>query len=174
MALSPRGEAYFPNLFEPSRQTGKYDIMLRINPEELEGDDKDAWERMIGQAKAIAKDEFDKPLSKIKNPFQKGDPDDKYLDDPECYYVRFGTTSRPSVVGPNPKENLEPEEVYGGMLARVSYTMKSYDRNGNRGITVYLNNVQKTGQGERKGGQRVAAEDEFGTIEEDVATDLFS
>jgi len=171
--LSPRGEAMFPNLFKPSQRSGKYDVMLCFNPSKFSDADKEAFDAMKTAATAIAEAEFDKPLSKVPNPFKKGDASDDYLNDPDCIYVRFGTTSRPSVVGPNPKNNLEPGDVYGGMICRVSFNPKSYDVSGNRGITFYLNNVQKTGEGERKGGERLEAVDEFDTVEEDVAADLF-
>ncbi len=173
MAVSPKGEAFFPNLFNPSPRTNKYDIMLRFTPDEMDKEDKAAFDALVDQAKQIAKDDFDKTLADVKNPITRGSEDDKYLNDPNSIYVRFGTTGRVAVVGPNPTVHLEPEEVYGGMIARVSYNMKSYDKNGNRGITVYLNSVQKVSDGERKGQTRLAPEQEFGDVSDEQAADLF-
>jgi hypothetical protein len=165
----------FPNLFKVSTKSGKYDVMVRFEPAKMEGKDKEAWDAMIAKAKEIAAEHFPgKKLSEIPTPFKQGDPEDKYINDPDSVYIRFGTTSRPSVVGPNPKVNLEPGDVYGGMICRVSFNPKFFDVDCNRGITFYLNNCQKVADGERKGEARVAAEDEFDSVEEDVAADLFS
>jgi len=174
--LSPIGEAMFPYLFKVSDKSGKYDVVIRFEkPSSYTGKNKQAWGEMVAAAKKIAEDEFDgKPLSEIPNPFREGDANHKYFDDPDSIYIRFGTTTRPSFVGPNPKVNLDSGECYGGMLGRASFNAKSYDVKGNRGITFYLNNFQKTGDGERKGAERVEAEDEFDNVEEDVAADLFS
>ena len=172
--LSPRGEAFFPNLFKPSERSGKYDVMVRFKPSEFTPADQEAWDKLLEAANAIVTENFPgKKLSQVPNPFRKGDEDDKYLNDEESIYIRFGTTSRPSVVGPNPKVNLEPGEAYGGMICRVSFNPKFYDVSGNRGITFYLNNCQKVADGERKGGERAEASDEFDNVEEDVAADLF-
>lgn len=174
--LSPRGEAMFPNLFKVSQRSGKYDIMVRFEkPDEMEGKEKERWDAMVAAAKQIAENEFGgKSLDKIPNPFRVGDPEDEYVNDPNSIYIRFGTTSRPGVVGPNPKVNLESGDVYGGMECCVSFNPKKYDVNGNTGITFYLNNVQKTADGERKGGERKEAHEEFDEVEESVAKGLFS
>lgn len=173
---TPKGIVHFPNVYEKSDFSGKYDLVMQFNPEDFDDSDKEAWATMLKEADDAARGKFGegfKENKKLKNPFFKGDPDEKYFDDPDCYYVKLGSYTRPSVVGPDVK-NLEPEEFYGGCIARVSYSPNAFDVSGSKGVNFYLNNVQKIKDGERHGQGKTKAEDDFDAVEVDEAADLFT
>lgn len=54
----------------------------------------------------------------------------------------------------------EPGDMYPGCQVRGSLTAFAFDRNGKKGVSFALNNVQKLGEGERLDNRR-AAQDEF-------------
>lgn len=173
---SPKGRVHFPNVFEKSDFSGKYDLVMEFAPEDFDESDKKAWDVMLKSANEACKakhGEGFKDNKKLKSPFTKGDPDEKYFNDPDHYYVKFGSYTRPSVVGPDVK-NLDEEDFYSGCYARVSYNPNGYDVSGSKGVNFYLNNVQKVKDGDRLGGQKTTAEEDFEAVEVDEAADLFS
>ena len=59
-------------------------------------------------------------------------------------------------------EFLNPEEIYGGCYGRVSINFFPFKHDlGNAGVAAGLNNVQKLEDGERLGGNRATAEQDF-------------
>lgn len=74
---------------------------------------------------------------------------------------------KPGVVNQKNQEIIDPNEVYSGCYARAVVTFKAYDFQGNKGITCYLQHIQKMADGESLAG-RTKPEDEFGVIEEEV------
>jgi hypothetical protein len=80
----------------------------------------------------------------------------------------------PQVVGRDRKALTDPREIFAGCRAHVSFGPFAYDNNGNKGVSLGLRNVQKTGEGKRLD-SFVAAEDEFGALDpEDRAEDIAS
>ena len=68
-------------------------------------------------------------------------------------------------------EIIDPEEVYSGCYGRASINFYAFNTNGNRGVGVGLNNIQKLSDGDHLGASRASAESDFGgedfTDEED-------
>lgn len=96
------------------------------------------------------------------------DGDEKYADTGDaawqgCLFFNCKCKTRPGVVGKQNEPLVDEEEVYSGMWAYVSTTAFAYDRNGNRGVSLGLNNVKKVRDGERLGG-RMSAEADFGGV----------
>lgn len=73
---------------------------------------------------------------------------------------------RPGVVDKNVQPVLDQSEVYSGVYANVTLTAYAFDRNGNKGVTFGLNNVQVLGYGENLAGG-VAASEEFDAVDVD-------
>ena len=78
------------------------------------------------------------------------------------YFLNASSNGKPGIVDRDLNEILDPDEVYSGCWGRASIDFYPYDINGNRGIAVGLNNVQKQKDGERLGGGRASAESDFG------------
>ena len=72
----------------------------------------------------------------------------------------------PGIVDAHAQPILDRSEVYSGCYGRVSLSFFAFNTNGNRGIAVGLNNVQKIRDGESLGGH-MSAEAEFAGLEED-------
>ena len=76
---------------------------------------------------------------------------------PGCVYPYAETGSnKPAVI---PDDKIEAE-LYPGCFVRATVVAFGYDREGNRGVSFALNNLQKLGEGERLD-NRKAAVDEF-------------
>lgn len=71
----------------------------------------------------------------------------------------------PGVVDKKLQKILDPSEIYSGVFAHVNVTVKAYAQP-NRGVTIYLNHVQKVRDGEAlSGGPKT--EDVFSALEID-------
>ena len=82
-------------------------------------------------------------------------------------FLNANSNSKPGIVDKDLNEILDPDEVYSGCWGRASINFFPYDSNGNRGVGVGLNNIQKLKDDERLGAARAAAEDDFGDGFED-------
>lgn len=77
-------------------------------------------------------------------------------------FLNANSNNKPGIVDKDLNEILDPDEVYSGCWGRASINFFPYDFNGNRGVGAGLNNIQKLKDGERLGGARASAEDDFG------------
>ena len=85
-------------------------------------------------------------------------------DNPEyegAMFFNASSNNKPGVVDKDLNEIIDPEEVYSGCYGRVSVNFYPFNTNGNKGVACGLNNVQKLADGERLGGSRAKAEDDF-------------
>jgi hypothetical protein len=92
-------------------------------------------------------------------------PDDENLEGK--MFFNANSNSKPQVVGRDPRELLvDPNEIYSGMWANISLTVKAFTADGNKskGITAYLGNVQKVKDDTRFDGRKSASQ-EFETLE---------
>lgn len=110
----------------------------------------------------------DQMVLSCRSPFLLGKTDE-YVDD-DAIFVRLSANKDypPEVVNQS-KDPVAESDIYGGAIVRCSYTAWPYNNMGNRGVTLYLGNVQVCGAGTRIGGGPSAA-DEFDEVPaEDVA-----
>ena len=105
-----------------------------------------------------------KKPTNLKLPLRDGD--DERADEAEeyegMYFLNANSTQKPGIVDRDLNEILDPDEVYSGCWGRASINFFPYNSNGNKGVGVGLNNIQKLKDGERLGGARASAEDDFG------------
>lgn len=101
------------------------------------------------------------PESKLKLPMRDGDeerPEDEAFQG--CYFINANSNKRPGVVDLARNPILDQEEIYSGCYCRFSLMFYPFSTNGNNGVAVGLNNLQKVSDGERlAGGSKV--EDDF-------------
>lgn len=107
-------------------------------------------------------------------PLRDGDEEraDEYPEYKNMMFLNANSKNAPGVVDKDLNVILDTEEFYSGCWGRVSVNFFPYDSNGNRGIGVGLNNVQKLKDGERLGGSRASAEDDFDDDFEDEEEDF--
>lgn len=103
----------------------------------------------------------------LKLPLRDGDlekeDDDNYKG---MYFINATTKTRPGVVDGDRNEIIDKEEFYSGCWGRASINFYAFDVSGNRGVAAGLNNVQKLEEGEKLGGGRSSAADDFGDDDE--------
>lgn len=117
-----------------------------------------------------------KKPSNLHMPLRDGD-EERADEAPEykgMYFFNCKSDRKPGVVDKDCNEILDPDEVYSGCWGRVSVNFYPYSVNGNKGVAVGLNNVQKLKDDQRLGGVAASAEDDFNDDFEFSEDDDFS
>jgi hypothetical protein len=103
----------------------------------------------------------------LKTPLRDGD--EEHPDKSEFAGMYFFNASsynqKPGVVDQDLNPITDPTELYSGCWGRVSVSFYPYSNNGNKGVAVALNNIQKLEDDDNLTG-RSAAEDDFSDSEE--------
>jgi len=166
---TPSGKVNFNCVFEVDDK-GKYSLMLVFKKSQS---DEPAFKNMVAALNEAAREEFDVPNgyrdpvkgNALKNPFKTSDHYD-YIGEDEVA-VRLKSKFKPQVLDADGETYLEDDtDFYSGCLARATYSATAYDVDGNRGVQLQLNNLQKTGAGKRFSNRKKAHE-EFGAVEQD-------
>lgn len=97
---------------------------------------------------------------KYSNPLRDGDTEKP--EDPNyagMYFISCKSNDKPSLVDLALGPILDKNEIYSGCYARVSINFYPFDKAGNKGVAVGLNNVQKLKDGEKLSGGSSAKDD---------------
>jgi len=156
--LLPKARVVFVNVFEPNDK-GKYALCMLFD----KGTNLDELKTLANET---AEEKYGKKIPKNFNyPWKDGNDKDEedYPDFQNKIVVNAKSIYQPTVVDEDVEIIINPKEFYSGCYARASVTASCYDVDGNKGINLYLQNVQKLGDGERIGGG-VEAKDEFQAV----------
>lgn len=155
------GRVSYPHVFERSNgmngKEGKYELTLLVPKSNDLSDLKKRIDKVGTEAFGAAWSVISKKKPIIKDGDEYADEKKAVGKDGEVYrghwYFRTGTSKRIPVVGPD-KGALDKgdDAFYGGCYARANVTPASYEADGSKGVTLYLNAVQKVKDGERFGG----------------------
>lgn len=105
----------------------------------------------------------------VKLPLRDGDTERE--DSPECqghYFMNASSLRQPGIVDRDRQAIIDPNELYSGCYGRASINFYAFNSNGNKGIAVGLNNLQKLADGERLSGGASAEEDFADDFDEDL------
>lgn len=165
----------YANVWEPKAINGgtpKFSVSLIIPKSDtvtvgkikaaIEAAYKEGESKLKGNSKSVP------PLSAIKTPLRDGDterPDDPAYKD--SYFLNANSSTAPGIVDADCQPILQRSEVYSGVYGRASINFYAFNTNGNRGIAVGLNNLQKIRDGEPLGGKASAESDFAGDDEDD-------
>lgn len=144
-------------------QDEKFSICLLVpkKDKEIVSKIKKAMEAAIQEG--ISEKWGGKKPANLKLPLRDGD--EERADDAEeyagMYFLNANNNKKPGIVDMYKNEILDPTEVYSGCWGRASINFFPFNSNGNKGIAVSLNNIQKLGDDEPLGGTRTSAEDDF-------------
>ena len=164
----------YVNVWEPKSINGgapKYSVSLIIPKNDaktlakIRAAIQAAYEE--GQGKLKGNGKTVPPLSTLKTPLRDGDAERP--DDPayaNSYFLNANSGTAPGIVDANRDPILNRSEVYSGVYGRASVNFYAFNSNGNRGIAVGLNNLQKLSDGDPLGG-KPRAEDDF-SADDDV------
>lgn len=182
---SPVGIACFAHVFTPEQPSEKskskdpkYKLMLVFDKDTMKSEEMKELKRQCvacAEAKfgADAREKIKK--GKLKMPWREASDygDEGYgfpFDQEGAFMISFSSKDAPGVVDKRAKPLMKQTDFYSGCKARVTYGVWAYDNEGNRGVTLFLNNVQKVADGERLSG-RPDAEDDFSAVEGEDGSD---
>ena len=116
-----------------------------------------------------------KKPANLKLPLRDGDAEraDEAPEYEGMYFLNCNSSQKPGIVDKDLNEILDPDEVYSGCWGRASINFYPFNSNGNKGVGVGLNNIQKLKDGDRLGAARASAEDDFSDDFEDEDEDEF-
>lgn len=160
-----------PYSFDPKTQPEKYSASLIIPKDDTETVKKikDAIQKMAEENKdKLGKGAFTSPLR---------DGDEERPDDPayaNSYFINSKNGRKPGIVDKYLREITDESEFYSGCYGYAHVTLWAYNTSGNRGITMFLNNVMKKEDGEPLGGVSQKAETAFADFAEDAAEDFLA
>ena len=145
-------------------QDAKYSICLLIPKEDKVTLHKIAVAIDEAVQEGISSKWGGKKPKNLKLPLRDGD-EERADEAPEyegMMFLNANSNTKPGIVDKDLNKILDPEEVYSGCWGRASINFYAFDSNGNRGVGVGLNNIQKLKDDERLGAARASAESDFG------------
>lgn len=168
--ITPEGTAAFPHLFEPhsfeASKEPQYSLILVFPP----NTDLTELKKICGRAairKFGDKDKVQQLIKrgKLRMPWRDGseyaDYGDPFVEG--ATFITLKTKNAPGVVNEYAKPMMNHMDFWAGCKARASCLAWGYDSMGNQGVTLLLNNVQKTGDGVKLSGRK-SAEEEFEAV----------
>lgn len=156
--ITPEFRASYARVFEPAEQPNgdlAYSVQM-IFPKDtdlsgMKAAAEAAMTKLFGEKSKWPKGYW--------NPFRDGDEERDAPEYQNAIFVLAKTKNQPGIVDPNVQPILSAEDFYSGCYARASIVFYAFDKNGNKGIGVGLNNIMKTRDGDRLDGKRSAEED---------------
>ena len=121
-------------------------------------------------AKDAAVEKWGDKLPKVmRSPFRtNGELENPVVGIPEDWVVMTFSTNadnKPGLVNARNEDVIDEKEVYSGAWFRAQVRPSGYDNNGNKGVTFYLQNLQKMKNDEPIGGGRMPANKAFTAVE---------
>lgn len=162
--VTPEFRGSFVSLIEPTTIQGapegakpKYQITIPI------AKDNAFWADLKKEVEATALAKWGKIPNKFRSPVKDGDNEGR----PElegCYVVQASSVQKPGLVDKNLKPIMDPNEIYSGAYYRASIRCFAWSHpTGGNGVSIALDNVMKTKDGEAFSG-RSKAEDDFASF----------
>jgi hypothetical protein len=177
----PRARLYYPHFYKPRLRKGetdqskaKYQTTVLL-PKGVE------MAILLKAVDDVAVEKWGPDYAKkhkIKKPFLKTEDQPKMSELVDDYpvFLRLNSKDKPGVVFANGSTCGEDKshEVYGGRWAFVSVRPFAYDTDGNKGVSLGLQNCQLLEDDDRLGDGRVSAESEFESAEVSSTEEMFS
>lgn len=160
--LTPPGEMAFVSVFRPAEamEEGKdpqYQLTLVWDADEPALDALEEAIEKVATAKWGKKASAMLKSGQLKTPLRDGEEREAdWLQGKRFLTAR--SSEKPDVVDEDVQDIIDTKEVYAGAIGRMDVWLYAFEKRGNKGVSAILNNVQKLGDGERKGGRRRASE----------------
>lgn len=166
-----KGESYYEAdlLFSPeAQQTQEFARLKQAQADAA----KEKWKGdPPGNLRSAFRPAHEKKRQKDGTPYYPKEQFDGWV------LMRVKSKNQPGIVGTTPGPDgkplkiTDPSEIYGGARVRCTVNPNAYAVKGNAGVSFWLNNVQKLGDGEPLSG-RASAADEFEPVGEAAAGDV--
>lgn len=164
------------NVFKPKAisegQDPKYSVCLLIPKEDKATLDK-IRKAIEAEKKAGAAEKWKgKVPANLKTPLRDGDVErvDEHPEYAGMYFLNANSSKKPVLLDESKDEILDHTELYSGCWGRANVSFYSFDVNGNRGIAVGLNALQKKRDDEPLGGM-ITAESAAADFDDDYEDD---
>lgn len=182
---TPEGIFSFPRVFKETAQTKddgskSYDIQILIPKTDRAG-----VRALLTAVKKVGEAKWGKDTwKKVRQPLRDGDKEagdltedgstkgEKYPERLGHFFINARSTKPVTVVDRNLNVINDTDEIYGGVKGKINITFYPYSMQGNHGIGVALNGVQKIANGEPFGGGRPSVESMFDILEVEDDDDL--
>lgn len=161
-----RGTVSFPHLTVTQAAANKndkgdpvYDVQFIIPKTQ-----RDDLRKILSAIKEVGEAKWGDNWKKVRNPLRDGDKEAgdltedgstkgaKYPERLGCFFINARSTKPVGVFDRQRRPLLGENDVYGGCIAQIAVTFYPYSNQGNHGIGVGLNGVQKVADGEPLGG----------------------
>lgn len=150
------------NVFKPKAinegQEPKYSVCLLIPKKDKKTLDK-IRKAIEAEKKAGAAEKWKgKVPANLKTPLRDGDVEraDEHPEYEGMYFINANSSKKPVLLDESKDEILDQTELYSGCWGRANVNFYCFDVNGNRGIAVGLNALQKKRDDEPLGGMITA------------------
>lgn len=181
------GTISFPRVFmstktqKESDGSDQYDLQFIIPRTQVED-----CKAIMAAIKEIAVDKWGDNWknNKVYIPFRNGDKEagnlagdgqtngEKYPERLGCYFFAARSGQPVAVVDRKMVVINNPDHLRGGDKVKVAISFYAYDKNGNRGVGISLNGVQKISDGEPLGSVKPSTASMFQMLDEDDDLDL--
>lgn len=155
--VTPEFRGSFVTLFKP-RAFGDNDPKYAITVVLPEGDP--FWTKLQKKIDKTAKEKFGKVPHGMHNPIRRGD-ETKYEEWEDYKFIKCESNERPGIVDKDLEDIVDRSEVYSGAFFKASFRLYAwhYPPTNKRGVSIQLDNVMKTRDGEPYSGRSQANED---------------
>ncbi len=165
------------NVFKPKAigegQDPKYSVCLLI-PKKDKATLAKIRQAIEAEKKAGAAEKWKGKIpANLKTPLRDGDEEraDEHPEYAGMYFINANSTNRPILLDEEKEEILDQTELYSGCWGRANVNFYTFDVNGNRGIAVGLNALQKKRDDEPLGGT-ITVESAAADFEDDDEDDM--
>lgn len=167
---TPKFRLSFPHLDQPDGMEGqekKYSVVMLFPKDSDMKWAKEAIAEVLN-AKFGSKEKWPKGW---KNPIRDGDNKESPIAGYEgSYYMTARSKDKPGVVDAKCQDVIDVRtEVYAGCYCRATIAFYYYDKSGNKGVGIALNNVQKLADGEAFSGKASAKKDFADSVSDEAA-----
>lgn len=173
------GTLSFPHVFKETaskKDDGSlsYDIQIIIPKEQRED-----IRAILLAIKKVGVARWGEKWKSVRTPLRDGDAEkdemtedgstkgEKYPERLGCFFLNARSTKPVGVYDRQRNPIQQSDELYGGCKGKIAVSFYPYSQQGNHGIGVGLNGVQKIADGEAFGGGRPSVESMFDMLDDD-------
>jgi hypothetical protein len=159
LCITPEFRVSYPKVFKPERNdlngSDEYSLVALFakgaDLSKLKAACKAAVEAKWGTDEKKWPKNLRMPFRDQADRAKTDDDGNEYLPDgyvEGAFYLNLKSQKRPGVVNSRNEDIIDDSDFYGGCYARAQVNAKAYDKNGNKGVSLYLNHVQKLRDGD--------------------------
>jgi hypothetical protein len=157
--VTPEFRGSFVHILEPHAIKGVADAKPRYQITIPLKKDSPFWAKVDALVKETATAKWGKIPPKMKNPVKDGDEEQR----PElvgCYSIQATSNNKPGIVNAALQPIMDSNEIYSGAYYRASIRAYAWEHpTGGKGVSIALDNVMKTKDGEAFSGRTDAGND---------------